>query len=106
MNIAIDSLIEENGLSDYLIVYTDGSVQRHVRWGLGYTASLNDEVFKEDSGFKKMTTSSMCMEVQIISKMFERVKHQAITRVVCLTDSMSTLAKIQKGRLDSFHSKL
>ena len=31
--------------------------------------------------------------------MFEWVKHEAITRLVCLTDSMSTLAKIQNGLL-------
>ena len=99
VNLEIDSLIEENGLSDHLIVYTDGSVQRGVKSGWGYTASLRDEVVKEDSGFVAMTTSSMCMEVQAISKMFEWVKHEAITRLVCLTDSMSTLAKIQNGLL-------
>ena len=50
VNLEIDSLIEENGLSDHLIVYTDGSVQRGVKSGWGYTASLRDKVVKEDSG--------------------------------------------------------
>ena len=36
----IDSLIEENSLSDNLIVCTDSSVQRGVRSGWGYTATL------------------------------------------------------------------
>ena len=64
MNLEIDSLIEENGLSDHhLIVYTDGSVQRGVKSGWGYIASLRDKFVKEDSGFDAMTSSSMCMEV-------------------------------------------
>ena len=33
VNLAIDSLIEENSLSYNLIVYTDGSVQRGVKSG-------------------------------------------------------------------------
>ena len=33
VNLAIDSLIEENSLSYYLIVYTYGSVQRGVKSG-------------------------------------------------------------------------
>ena len=40
VNLEIDSLIEENNLTDQLIVYTDGSVQRGVRSGWGYTATL------------------------------------------------------------------
>ena len=32
-NLEIDFLIEEKGLSDLLIVYTDGSVQRRVKSG-------------------------------------------------------------------------
>ena len=33
VNLEIDSLIEENGLADHLVVYTDGSVRRGVRSG-------------------------------------------------------------------------
>ena len=39
------------------------------------------------------------MEIQAITEMLNWVQHQAITRLVCLTDSMSTLAKIQNGML-------
>ena len=99
VNLEIDSLIEENNLTDHLIVYTDGSVQRGVRSGWGYTATLLGELVKEDSGFVQLTTSSMCMEIQAITEMLNWVQHQAITRLVCLTDSMSTLAKIQNGML-------
>ena len=39
VSLEIELLIEENLLSDYLIVYTDGSVHRGVRSGWGYTGS-------------------------------------------------------------------
>ena len=39
VNLYIDSLIDENSVSDYLIVYTDRSVQRGVKSGCGYTAT-------------------------------------------------------------------
>ena len=99
VNLEIDCLIEENNLADHLIVYIDGSVQRGVRSGWGYTATLLGELVKEDSGFVQLTTSSMCMEIQAITEMLKWVQHQTITRLVCLTDSMSTLAKVQSGML-------
>ena len=99
VNLEIDSLIEENGLRDHLIVYTDGSVKRKVKSGWGYTASLQGEVIKEDSGCVTFTTSSMCMEVKAITEMLEWVRQQPITRLICLTDSMSTLEKIATGML-------
>ena len=41
----------------------------------------------------------MCMDIQAITEMLNWVKHQAITRLVCLTDSIGTLVKIQNGML-------
>ena len=41
----------------------------------------------------------MCMDIQAITEMLNWVKPQAITRLVCLTDSIGTLAKIQNGML-------
>ena len=41
----------------------------------------------------------MCMEVKAITEMLEWVKHQDITSVICLTDSMITLVKISTGML-------
>ena len=41
----------------------------------------------------------MCIEVKAISAMLDGVRFQAITLFVCLTDSMSPLAKIQIGML-------
>ena len=41
----------------------------------------------------------MCMEIKAITEMLEWVTHQAITRLVCLTGSMSTLVEISTGML-------
>ena len=47
VNLYIDSLIDENSVSDYLIVYTDRSVQRGVKSGCGYTARLHCELINK-----------------------------------------------------------
>ena len=73
VNLEMQMLIEENGLTDYLTVYTDGSVKRRVKSGWGYTVSLLGEVVKEESGYVRFTTSSMCMEVKAITEMLEWV---------------------------------
>ena len=41
------------------------------------------------------------MEIKAITEMLEWVRHQAITRIVCLTDSMSTLVEISTGMLNA-----
>ena len=40
VNFETQMLIEENGLTVYLTVYTDGSVKRRVKSGWGFTAGL------------------------------------------------------------------
>ena len=45
----------------------------------------------------------MCIDVKAISEMLDWGRFQDITRIVYLTDSMSTLAKIQTGMIhDTF----
>ena len=66
-----DSLIEENSVPDYQIVYTDESVQRGVKSGCRYTASLHCEVVKQDSGYISLTTSSICVEIKAITEILE-----------------------------------
>ena len=67
----IDILIEKIGPLDHLIVNADGSVKRGVKSSWWYTASLREEVVKENSGFIAITTSSISMGVQSSSKMTE-----------------------------------
>ena len=69
-------------------------MQRVGQPGWGYTANLFEEIVKEDSGSILLTTSSMCVEVKAISERLDLVKLQAITHIVYLTDTLSTLAKI------------
>ena len=71
VNLYIDSLIDENSVSDYLIVYTDWSVQRAVKSGCGYTASLHCEVIKQDSGYVSLKTSSMCVKIKTVTEILE-----------------------------------
>ena len=63
-------------------------------WAMGYTANLFEEIVKEDSGSVLLTTSSMYVEVKAISERLDLVKLQAITQIVYLADTLSTLAKI------------
>ena len=49
--------------------------------GSGYTVSLHGEIIKEDSGYVKFTTSSMCMEDKAITEILEWVRHQNITQI-------------------------
>ena len=41
------------------------------------------------------------MEIKAFTEKLEWARHQAITRLVCLTDSMSTLAKISTAMLNA-----
>ena len=41
----------------------------------------------------------MCLEIKANTEMLEWARHQAITRLVCLTDSMSFLTKISTDML-------
>ena len=63
--------MEVNSVSDYLIVYADWSVQRGVKYGCGYTASLHCEVIKQDSGYVSLTTYSISMEIEAITEILE-----------------------------------
>ena len=86
---------------DSLIVYTDGSVQRGVKCGWGYTASLfGGRDYQGGLWFCTVDNLNYVYgEVKAISKMLDWVRIQAMTRIVCLTDSMSTLSKTQTGML-------
>ena len=100
-NAEIQSLIQDNHKEGDVIVFTDGSVKRGVQSGWGFTAKIvnTNNTIKELGGATTLTTSSMCMEVKAITEMIEWIKDQPYTRAICLTDSQSTLAKIDTGRL-------
>ena len=81
------------------MVFTDGSVKRGVKSGWAYTVRVDDEVIAEGSGAVEMTTSSMLMEVKAITEALRYLQSKQYRRAIIVTDSMSTLQKINKENL-------
>ena len=95
----IQALIEENCREDEMIVYTDGSVQRGTKSGWAFTASRQGVTKQESAGATGLTTSSMCMEVKAITEALKWLSSSKEQSATFLTDSMSTLDKIKRGRM-------
>ena len=95
----IQALIEENCGDDEIVFFTDGSVQRGIKSGWGYTATYQGTTVQEASGATGLTTSSMCMEVKAITEGLKWLGDSQHNKATFLTDSMSTLEKIQAGNL-------
>ena len=93
----VRSLIINNSKSKDAVIYTDGSVQHRIKSGWAFSARVQGRIIHEDSGATKLTTSSMVMEIQAISRALEWVATTAHKHVVIVTDSMSTLDKIRHG---------
>ena len=71
-------------------------VKRREKSGWGYTVRVNDLVLAEGSGAVEITTSSMLMEIKAITETLRWLRQEKHRRVVIVTDSMSTLQKVQK----------
>ena len=95
----IRALIEEHCRDDEMIIYTDGSVQRGTKSGWAFTASRQGVTKHENAGATALTTSSMCMEVKAITEALEWLSRSGEQSATFLTDSKSTLDKIEGGRL-------
>ena len=95
----IQALIEENCVEDEIIFYTDGSVQRGIKSGWGYTAAYQGMTVQEASGATGLTTSSMCMEIKAITEGLKWLGDSQHSKATFLTDSKSTLDKIETGSL-------
>ena len=93
---AVETLINENSSENDAVVFTDGSVKRGEKSGWGYTVRVNGMVVAEGSGAVEMTTSSMLMEIKAITEALRWLRQEQHKRVVIVTDSMSTLQKVQK----------
>ena len=96
---AIEEIIADNSREDDAVVFTDGSVQRGVKSGWAFTVRVNGTTVAEKSGAVSITTSSMLMEVKAITEALRYLKEEKYTRAVIVTDSMSTLQKVQKENL-------
>ena len=60
---------------------------------------MDDTVIGEDSGATTLNTSSMCMEIKAITEALTWLKANNHQRAVIVTDSMSTLQKVEKKML-------
>ena len=81
------------------MVFTDGSVKRGVKSGWAYTVRVSGEAIAEGSGAVEMTTSSMLMEIKAITEALRYLQSKLYRRAIIVTDSMSTLQKINKESL-------
>ena len=97
------SLVNENSKPDDPVIYTDGSVKRGVKSGWGFIVLQRNKVIHKASGATTATTSSMRMEMEAITRALEWIaSNQPNSRhLVFVTDSQSTLRKIQSNMLRS-----
>ena len=97
----IKQLIEDAADEGDHVIYTDGSVQRGVRSGWGFVAYIANREVHSEAGASNMTTSSMRMEVEAITRALQWIgwAKTETQRAVILTDSQSVLTKIDNGQL-------
>ena len=98
-NAEVETLIEEYSEQGDAVIFTDGSVNRGTKSGWAFSVRVDGTVVKELNGATALTTSSMCMEIKAISEALRWIKDTSHQRAVIVTDSMSTLQKIEKGML-------
>ena len=98
-NAEIEATIDEVSGPEDVIVFTDGSVKRDEKSGWAFTARVNGITVSEGSGAVELTASSMAMEVKAVTEALQFLATSSYKKAVIVTDSMSTLQKIQRGML-------
>ena len=93
---AVEALISENSQDGDAVVFTDGSVKRGEKSGWAFTVRCRGETVGEGSGAVEVTTSSMVMEIKAVTEALKYLQQNDFTRAVIITDSMSTLQKVEK----------
>ena len=93
---AVEELISDNNHEGDAIVFTDVSVRRGERSGWAFTVRCRGETVGEGFGAVEVTTSSMVMEIKAVTEALKHLQQQQYTRAVIITDSMSTLQKVEK----------
>ena len=95
----IETLIEENSQPGDVIIFTDGSVVRDQKSGWAYSARVDGKTVSEDSQACSSTLSSMMTEINAVTLALRWAINQPYSRLVFVTDSLSTLEKIRQGNL-------
>ena len=83
----VQALVNENAKEGDVIIYTDGSVIRHVRSVRAFKVQCEDKTIRKESGAFAVITSSMAMEIMAVTSAFEWVGIQKATQVCILSDS-------------------
>ena len=76
-------------------------MKRNEKSGWAFTARVNGVTVSEGSGAVELTASSMAMELKAVTQVLLFLATSAYKKAVIVTDSMSTLQKIQRGMLYS-----
>ena len=92
----VNSIISENAAQADVVIYTD---VRHQRSAWAFTAHSEGKTVHGASGAFAMTSSSMTMEVMAVTGAFIWLESQAYTHVCILSDSLSTIRKIEAGSI-------
>ena len=95
----VETLIEENSRAGDVIVFTDGSVVRGKKSGWAYTARVDGKTVSEDLAACNFTMASMMTEINAVTLALTWLKDAYYSRVVIVTDSLSTLEKVRQGNL-------
>ena len=93
----VQALVEDTFQGNDIVIYTDGSVIRHVRSSWAYTARSGGRVVQEESGAFAVTTSSMTMEIMAVSRALAWMETQIANHVCILSDSMSMISRVRTG---------
>ena len=75
------------------------SVVRGKKSGWAYTARIDGKTVSEDSAACNSTMSSMMTEINAVTLALTWLKDADYSRVVIVTDSLSTLEKVRQGNL-------
>ena len=89
----------QNSQPGDVIIFTDGSVVRDQKSGWAYSARVDGKTVSEDSQACSSTLSSMMTEINAVTLALRWAMNQPYSRLVFVTDSLSTLEKIRQGNL-------
>ena len=93
----IQHLIQDNSQPEDVVIYKDGSMVRGFKSGWGFLAEANGQIMTEESHAYDMTTSSIRMEVEVVTASFHSLENSQFSQVVYVTDLLSMLRKIEIG---------
>ena len=95
----VETIIEENCRPGDAIIFTDRSVVGDQKSGWAYSARVDGHIVSEDSIACSITLSSMMTEINAVTLALTWASSQEYSRIVFVTDSLSTLEKVRQGNL-------